>query len=573
MKPFFFAPLLLMAPIMLVGCGKPSVPTTANDSDSETGIAVGTTDSTESPNATTAVVVPAGPATEPMAGYTLFSPLRSKQTYLVNLNKEVVHSWTTSDNPPGNSAYLMENGDLVRGARDPDFRAFRGGGIGAIVQRFNWDGEMTWDFRYANDEHCAHHDIAMLPNGNMLMIAWESVTKEEAIAQGRDPDLLSGNVLWPDHVIEVKPTGDSGGEIVWEWHVWDHIVQDFDRELPNFGVIYEHPELIDVNNTGSTPPASAEELSKLRSIGYTGGGDDGGGRNRRGRSDWLHTNGIDYNPELDQIILSAKNFSEVWIIDHSTTTEQAASHRGGNSGKGGDLLYRWGNPWAYKSGTIEDKKLFDQHNLQWIPNGLPGAGNIICFNNGPGRDYSSITEISPPINADGDYVLNDTGTYGPEDLTWEYTAENKKDFYASFISGTSRLANGNTLICDGVAGRIFEVNTDGKTLWDFTQPFGGELDSNGRDSNLAEEAKGLVEGSGGRRNIVNNNGLFRANRYSASYPGLAGRTLEPLADQPVPFSKLVEQAADKLRAENESDDGETSESETAEPATAGSENQ
>lgn len=60
-------------------------------------------------------------------------------------------------------------------------------------------------------------------------------------------------------------------------------------------------------------------------------------------------NGIDYNPVLDQIALSTHNLNEWYIIDHSTTTAEAATSSGGNSGKGGDLLYRWGNPAAYQA--------------------------------------------------------------------------------------------------------------------------------------------------------------------------------------------------------------------------------
>ena len=87
----------------------------------------------------------------------------------------------------------------------------------------------------------------------------------------------------------------------------------------------------------------------------------------------MHTNAVAYNAELDQIMLSIHAFSEVWIIDHGTTTEEAASHSGGKRGKGGDLLYRWGNPRAYRTGTNVDQRLFAQHNAHWIPEGLPGA--------------------------------------------------------------------------------------------------------------------------------------------------------------------------------------------------------
>lgn len=67
------------------------------------------------------------------------------------------------------------------------------------------------------------------------------------------------------------------------------------------------------------------------------------------QKDWLHCNGVDYNPILDQVVISSHNTNEWYVIDHSTTTAQAASHSGGNSGKGGDFLYRWGNPAAYQA--------------------------------------------------------------------------------------------------------------------------------------------------------------------------------------------------------------------------------
>ncbi len=190
-----------------------------------------------------------------------------------------------------------------------------------------------------------------------------------------------------------------------------------------------------------------------------------------GGADWNHTNSIDYNTELDQIILSVYNFNEIWIIDHSTSTAEASEHTGGNSGKGGDLLYRWGNPLAYGGGTASDQKLFVQHDAEWIEPEMPGSGNILIFNNGGGRsdgNYSSIEEIVPPVDNNGNYSLSSSSAFEPTESLWTYTAEEPTDFYAQNISGQQRLPNGNTLICDGPNGYFFEVSSTGKTVWDYS---------------------------------------------------------------------------------------------------------
>jgi hypothetical protein len=417
-------------------------------------------------------------AGEDARGYVLFAPLRSTTTYLINFDGEAVHTWP-SRYYPGNSVYLLEDGNLLRTGLVNN-GAFQAGGAGGIVQEIDWEGNVLWEFQYSSDRYLLHHDIERLPNGDVLMIAWDYRSAAEALAAGRNPSLLQDGALWPDKVIEVDP---STNQIVWEWHAWDHLVQDYDPARANYGIPSKHPERIDLNYTAMNV------------------------------ADWTHINAVDYNPEPDQILLSAHAFSEVWIIDHSTTAAEAAGHSGGRSGKGGDLLYRWGNPQAYDAGPVSDRRLFFQHDAQWIAPGLPGAGDILIFNNGDrrARPYSTIEELQLPLDAEGGYAM-DGAVYSPAVSIWNYTADPAADFFAGNISGAQRLPDGNTLICNGPSGAFFEITPAGETVWTYLNPFGeGDL-GNARPGNA-----GGVTGS--------ENPVFRAVYYAADYAGLAERDL------------------------------------------------
>jgi len=373
--------------------------------------------------------------------YTLFSPMDSNVTYLIDNNGNIKHSWI-SEYEPGLSVYMLENGNILRAIHLGD----SGGGAvgsGGGIQEMKWDGTIIWDFRYYSSDYIQHHDIEPLPNGNVLLIAKEYKTYSDAIAAGRNPSLLQSDVLSPEYIVEIKPTGPTSGDIVWEWHLWDHLIQDFDASKDNYGVVGIHPELVDINFVTTI------------------------------QADWIHANSVDYNAKLDQIIISSRNFGEFWIIDHSTTTAEAAGHTGGNIGLGGDILYRWGNPQIYRAGDEEDQKLFGQHDAQWIESGCPGEGNILVFNNGigrPGLDYSSVEEIIPPIEENGSYYLKLGFAYGPDNSVWVFGI-NDKFFYSPHISGCQRLINGNTLICSGANGYFFEVTNNKDIVWEYYNYF------------------------------------------------------------------------------------------------------
>lgn len=406
-------------------------------------------------------------------GYTLLAPIMSTKTYLLDMQGRVVRTWN-GDSGSALTTVLLENGNLLRLAKLAEQPFGDGPGAAGHVQEFTWDGELVWDFKLANARQLSHHDICKMPNGNVLFIVWEKKTAAEAIAAGRRPETVGKDGLIPDAVIEVQPTGKTTGKVVWEWHAWDHLIQDHDPTKANYGDVAAHPELIDINfgeGTLAAIVAKPEELDRLRAIGYVGAAAPG--RPAPVKADWLHCNAIAYNPELDQIMLCCPEFNEIWVIDHSTTTAEAASHRGGRSGKGGDLLYRWGNPRAYRAGTVKDQKLFFQHHAHWIPKGLPGAGNILIFNNGQkriGGAYSSVDEIVPPLGPDGRYERQPGAAFGPDQPVWSYSAPKRTEFYSSFISGAHRLPNGNTFICAGPSGTLFEVTPDKQIVWRYVNP-------------------------------------------------------------------------------------------------------
>jgi len=405
-------------------------------------------------------------------GYVLIAPLLSTTTYLVDRRGRTVHTWE-SELPPGVSAYLLDGGRLLRCGRQPGAAFSGAGGEGGRLQEIAWDGELLWDYTFASPERLQHHDVEPLPNGNVLLLAWEPRSREEALAAGRRAKLVGAAGLWSECVFEVRPERPRGGTVVWAWRLWDHLVQEADPMLPGYGDPADHPELVDVNGGRAVGTLSDEVMRRLRTLGYLGGA----GSAADVHADFAHANSVAYHPGLDQLVLSVNQYNEIWIIDHGTTTIEAAAHRGGRAGRGGDLLFRWGNPRAHGRGGTADQRLFGQHDARWIPDGFPGAGHLTVFDNGagrPGADRSAALELAPPLEPGGSYRLDRRGRYGPDRPAWEYPPPGAPAFFAEFLSGAARLPGGNTLICDGPRGRLFEVTPDGATVWEYWNPYSGE---------------------------------------------------------------------------------------------------
>jgi hypothetical protein len=455
------------------------------------------------------------------AGFTLFSPLRSGTTFLVDMKGEVVHRWDVGT-APGNMAYLLENGHLLRPTRIDDNPRFFGGGIAGRIQELDWDGKVVWDYVLADETRMSHHDLEVLPNGHVLAIVWEHRSREQAIALGRDPKITSEKGWWPDALLELEPLPPNGARIVWEWHALDHLVRD---------EAADHPELLDINcdRPEQKAPPTKEELEKrekrrkeMQELGYTGGDEDEepplASDEPPPEPDWTHTNGIDHHPELDLIVMSSPHANEIWVIDHSTTTEEARGHTGGRWGHGGDFLYRWGNPRNYGAGSAADQKLFGQHDPQWVFDAPAGELRVMLFNNGVDRiggDYSSADELVLPFARDRGFMREPGQRFGPLGPAWTYAAPDRESFSSFFISGVQRLPNGNTLVCSGKQGRFFEVTREGKVVWEFWNPHGGEL----------EHSVGRAAPKRDRPSPVEPVSVFQATRLAPDHPGLRGRKL------------------------------------------------
>lgn len=462
-----------------------------------------------------------------LPGYIMFTVTNSASTYLVDRKGMVVHEWKgnyTAFNP-----YLMDDGSIVQGANDPDYPVFGFGGPYGRLQKISWNGKMLWDYEYANENEIVHHDFAVLPNGNILAIAYEAISFEEGLALGRKAELMPESGPWLEKIIEIEPAGPRGGKIVWEWHLEDHIIQGHDTNKANFGDPAGHPELLDFNLGPKAPPAiSQDSLDKLIALGRAE-------RNRTTNNegaDIFHFNALNYNPELDQLVLSSPSLNEIFILDHSTSTGEAASHSGGKSGKGGDLLYRWGNPANYHRGDSTNRQLFGQHDVRWVEKDLPGAGNLTVFNNhapgdidfknmgNSGKNYSMVLELAMPVDENGHYTLENNLPFDPEKPEWIYMAPDTLSFYSSFISGAHRLKNGNTLINEGAKGRIFEVSPEGKILWEYLSPYRGNIQKPNGDPVSP---------------MIMPYSTFRATFVPADHPALQDRELKPLDPQPEVF--------------------------------------
>lgn len=388
-------------------------------------------------------------------GYILFSPVGLTGTYLINKQGEVINAWD-SDYAPASAMYLTDEGHLIRaGRRGQGSRTER------VLEEWDWSGNLIWQYVFESPDFTQHHDIEPMPNGNILVLAWEHIPIDEAIELGFATDGLTlpdGDPLEDirlDSIFEIDPQIDG---VVWEWYSRDHLIQDVNPDKPNYGDIADFPRRINLNY---------HDVVQIDDI--------------------THINSIAYHASRDEIIVSVRSFSEIWVIDHSITTDEAR-------GTAGDLLYRWGNPQAYGQDTAYKRTLYFQHDARWLDIDDDNS-TLTLFNNGS-RDYevmqSELIQFSLP-----DQRMADDTTFNSPQIIWQ----SQGDFFAMNMSGGVRLSNGHAFITLAPDGRFIEITDDGQLIWDYINPVYRETDG------------------------TTSNRVFRASFYSADFVGFAGKTL------------------------------------------------
>lgn len=354
-------------------------------------------------------------------------PSGPDSTFIMNKQGDVLKTWHFNENM-GNEVKLLPNGNLLGNFRTNETTDFSFGGFGGLIKLYDFEGEELWSYDYADQDHLAHHDVIHLDNGHIMFIAWERLSVADAATLG----INTTEDIYPDTLVEVDPTTN---EIVWKWRAADHSIQDVHPEITDtYGDVAANPQKINVNFNL-----------------------EGGNGDLITNGNIMHCNGIFYDSIKDVIYLSIYMYSEVWVIDHSTTMAEAASDTGGSYNKGGDLLYRFGNPTAYKN-TAGSRMFYHTHTPRIIPQGYPGAGNFLVFMNGDEDPGTFIYEFEMPEN----FILTPDQDNEPN-VVWSY---HNDDLYYVRISSAMRLKNGNTLICEGDYG-VWEVTEDGQIAWKY----------------------------------------------------------------------------------------------------------
>jgi hypothetical protein len=373
-------------------------------------------------------------------GYVVFSGA-DRKTRLIDMNGNEVRRWDY----PGFPAVLLDPARAggargrvlvqLAGAEKPHPLASPGNGLGnQAIGELDWDGEVVWRWGDSAPDGAArqHHDLRRLPNGNTLVL----VNKPHPVAGFDVPEVID------DAVYEITPDG----EIAWSWLASEHL-EEFGFTAEQLALVRatKNPDYLHINN-----------LSVL-------------GPNR-----WFDAGDARFHP--DNLMIDARNANFIAIIAKAS----------------GKVVWHLGpglppiDPKAGQHVPRPVDQFVGQHDAHLIPAGLPGAGNLLVFDNQGAAGY-------PPAQlqvTSGSRVLEIDPV--SQQIVWQYSAERSQlpgwAFFSSFISSARRLPNGNTLIDEGMTGRFFQVTTQGEIVWEYVSPYFGKAPHGDASSNWVYRA-------------------------------------------------------------------------------------
>lgn len=356
------------------------------------------------------------------SGYILAIENGGTTCYLIDHEGNKLKTWTFTD-ALGQDVELLPDGTLMGLFKKADATIGFGGQSG-LIRQIDQNNNVIWEYVLSSDTEITHHDLEVLPNGNVLVLVWERITNAEAQEQG----FQMTSDVFPEKLVEINPATDA---IVWEWRSWEHIVQNVNPDVDTFGDPETNKHKINIlyNDNSTTHPFIAN-------------------------GDIMHANGLNYLPERDLIALSINFYSEVWLIDHSTTTAEAGTGTGGTFNRGGDLVYRFGNQKVYGNPSASAVLDFNHHPT-FINN--DGQLSVLIFNNNDiGGQSRAMEFLMPALSAS-----TDPGQI--PDIIFDFS---DPDLFFPRVGSAQRLPNGNTLICEGDYG-FWEVNASGQIVWKY----------------------------------------------------------------------------------------------------------
>jgi hypothetical protein len=374
-------------------------------------------------------------------GYTVFITPGDQGAVVVDMNGAAVKQWRGYAGGAGGPARVLPGGYVVAGGpvRAPHQES------NALIQR-DWQGNVVW--RFDRTEQVAtragatiwsarqHHDWQR----EGFAAGYYSPGATPSIEGGATLVLAHRNVVQPkvadrrledDYLIEVS----WDGEILWEWLASDHI-----DELG----------------------FSAAARAAIRGAP---------GFNRaRDSFDWLHINSATYVGPNRWHDAGDERFHPANVIISSRQANIVAI-----VARDGSIVWRMGPDYRESEALAAIGQVIGQHHPHIVPQGLPGAGNLLVFDNGGAGGYGSANAIGPNgvgiLGRGSSRVLEiDPITLEP---VWSYAMPGRESFkfFSHYISSAQRLENGNTLITEGADGRIFEITRDGEIVWEYVSPY------------------------------------------------------------------------------------------------------